>query len=419
MRALSGSDADWRGAKTWSLVFYAGDELYQLQKAAYTMFISENALNPAAFPSLKRFEAEVLAMASDLFHGKSGDADAVGSMTSGGTESLLMAVKTARDLARAQRPEVTAPEMVMPVTAHPALLKAAHYFDVRPVRTPVRADCRADLDAFREAVGRNTILAVGSAPQYPHGVVDPIEEMSEIARAQDIPFHVDACLGGYLLPWVKLLGRDIPPFDFELPGVTSISADLHKYGFAAKGASTIFYRNRDLRMHQFFAVTDWPGGMYGSPTMTGTRPGGAIAAAWAVMKHLGKEGYTRLAAETMRITDTLVSGISSIDQLEVISDPEMSVFAFMSHEIDVMALATAMYKRGWRLDRQQLPDSLHMMVTPNHAKIIDPFIADLSECVAAAPGEPEGVGFYGAAGGSLTGDKDAKANVLAYLDGLG
>ncbi|MBI2889820.1 MAG: aspartate aminotransferase family protein [Nitrospirae bacterium] len=386
MKELASRDARWRDGKTWSLVYFAGDDVLDLLKEAYTMFISENGLSPVAFPSLRHFEAEVLEMTAGILRG---GGEAVGTMTSGGTESILMAVKTARDRARAERPEVAQPEMVLPITAHPAFEKASHYFGVKAVHIPIREDLRADVEAARKAVTENTILMVGSAPGYPHGVVDPIEQMAALAAENGILFHTDACLGGFLLPWVRRLGYPVPAFDFSVPGVTSISADLHKYGFTAKGASTVVYRNDSIRRHQFFAYTEWPGGLYGSPSMTGARPGGAIAAAWAVMKYLGEEGYLRIARKIMDTTTRLQDGIRSIPELRILGRPAMSVFAFTSDRINVYALAEAMEARGWKLDRQQLPPSLHMMVTPAHERIVEPFLADLKACVGevAAAGE--------------------------------
>lgn len=398
MRFLAAGDANWRDGRTWSLVYYAGDEFTDFLKQAYAMFLSENALNPMAFPSLKRFEAEVVAMTAGLL---GGDGAVVGNMTSGGSESLLMTVKTARDRARALHPDITAPEMVLPASAHPALLKAAHYFGLTPVRTEVGADFRAGVKATRRAITDNTVLLVGSAPSYPHGVIDPIPEMAALAAERGICFHVDSCLGGFLLPFARRLGYPVPDFDFSVPGVTSISADIHKYGFAAKGASVILYRDADIRKHQYFTCADWSGGLYASPTMTGTRPGGAIAAAWAAMNHLGEEGYLRLAGATMRTARALIDGINATPGLHVLGRPDMSVFAFASDTLDVYLVADLMEVKGWHLERQQLPASLHLMVTPAHAKVVEPFLADLREAATKvasgeAAGTPGMAAMYGA-----------------------
>jgi glutamate/tyrosine decarboxylase-like PLP-dependent enzyme len=418
MDEASRTDADWRHARTFSLVYQARADVLEVAKEAYLRFFSENALNPMAFPSLRRFESDVVSMTAGLFHAPEG---AAGTMTSGGSESLLMAVKTARDWARAERPGVTAPEMLLPITAHPALEKAAHYFDVKPVHIPVGADFRADVEAARKLAGPNTILVVGSAPAYPHGVVDPIEPLAALAATHGALFHVDACLGGFLLPFVERLGRPVPPFDFRVPGITSMSADIHKYGYAAKGASVVLYRSRGLRRHQWFAYGDWPGGLYGSPSMTGTRPGGAIAAAWAVMRYLGDEGYLDLARVTMETTDRLARGVSETHGLRLLGEPVMSVFAFASDTVDVYVLGDAMEKRGWKLDRQQRPPCLHLMVTPAHAAVVDAFLADLRECVSAIETTrptPEGAAaMYGMLGAaperSMIG-----SFILDFMDGL-
>ena len=379
MRDLRARDADWRRGRMWCLVYYAGDEILELLKEAYTMFFSENGLSPIAFPSLRQFEAEVVAMTAAML---GGGPEASGTMTSGGTESILMAVKAARDRARAERPEISAPEMVLPLTAHPAFEKAAHYFNVRAVHIPVGDDFRADVEAARAAVTDNTVLMVGSAPGYPHGVIDPIPELAAIALDRGICFHVDACVGGFLLPWLKRLGYEIPAFDLSVPGVTSISADLHKYGFAAKGASTVIYRNEDLRKYQFFVYADWPGGLYGSPSMAGTRPGGSIAAAWALMKYLGEEGYMGLARRIMDTTQRLIKGIEDVPGLRIVGRPPVSVFAFTSEGLNIFALGDAMEARGWYLDRQQVPPSLHLIVTPGHERIVEPFLEDLRQAAA-------------------------------------
>ena len=379
MRQMREGDADWHNGRTWALVYHASDEHSRLIKDAYCMYFSENGLSPLAFPSLKRFETEVIAMAADMLGGSE---EAVGSLTSGGTESILMAVKSAREKARAERPGITRPEMVIPETAHPAFEKAAHYLDVKAVHIPVGEDFRADVEATRSAVNDNTILIVGSAPQFPQGVVDPIPELAAIAKEKGIPCHVDACLGGFMLPWLRKLGYPVPDFDFAVDGVTSISADIHKYGFAAKGASCILYRDDTLRKYQYFAYTDWCGGIYVSPSMTGTRPGGAIAAAWATLQHFGQEGYLELAKNIMDTTGKLKAGIAEIPGVRILGDPVMGVFAFDLEKGNVFVLGDEMEQRGWHLDRVQSPPALHLMVTPPHANIVDSFLQDLRETSA-------------------------------------
>ncbi|MEW5785126.1 MAG: aspartate aminotransferase family protein [Bacillota bacterium] len=417
MRRLKEQDADWKGGKTWSLVYYGGEEITSILEEAYLLYFHGNALNPMAFPGLRRFETEVISMAAGML---GGDDAVTGSMTSGGTESILMAVKTARDLARARHPELEAPEMVLPLSVHPAFLKAAHYLGVKPVRTPIRDDFRAEVQAVRQAVTPRTVLVVGSAPSYPQGVIDPIEELAAIALENDICCHVDSCLGGFILPFIAKLGYPVPPFDFRVPGVTSISADIHKYGFAAKGASVVLYRNEAIRRHQYFALADWPGGLFGSPSMTGTRPGGAIAAAWAIMKYLGEAGYRKLAGGIMETTRKLKEGIAAVPGLYILGRPEMSVFAFGSDTIDIHLLADAMEERGWHMDRQQKPPCLHVMVTPAHAPVADQFLADLrdSAVVVESGGcTPSGMAaMYGLAGTVPPGD--VENFILDYLNEL-
>jgi len=269
--------------------------------------------------------------------------------------------------------------MILPVTGHPAFEKASEYFGVKTVHIRVRDDYRADVDAARNAVTPNTILMIGSAPAYPHGVVDPIRELAAIALENQILFHTDACVGGFMLPFVRKLGYPIPDFDFSVPGVTSISADLHKYGYAAKGASVILYKTSQLRRHQMFVYADWPGGIYPSPAMGGTRPGGPIAAAWAVMNYLGESGYMDLTEQVMQAVTRLRAGVNAVDGIKVISDPEMSIFAIGSDGLDVYALADELTLRNWHLDRQQFPATLHMTVQYGHIGVVDEFLKDLAE----------------------------------------
>jgi glutamate/tyrosine decarboxylase-like PLP-dependent enzyme len=381
MEALRAQDVRWREGRAFSLVFSAGDEVNQLLKDAYGMFFSENGLNPTAFPSLRRFETEVVSMAAGLL---GGDAETCGNMTSGGTESLLLAVLTARQWARAKRPQVAAPEMILPSSAHPAFDKAAHYFGVRAVRVPVRGDFTADVEAMARAITSHTILLVGSAPSYPQGVMDSIGELGLLAAERGLLCHVDACVGGFMLPFVRKLGYPLPDFDFSVPGVTSISADLHKFGYAAKGASVILYRWPQLRRYQFFITTDWSGGIYPSPTLAGTRPGGTIAAAWAVLNYLGEDGYLRINQTVMETVHKIQAGVAQIPGLKILGKPAMSVMALAADGLNIYELGDEISARGWHLDRQQFPACLHLTVNYAHAAVADAFLADLAEAAAAA-----------------------------------
>ena len=394
-QALS-RDADWRGGKIWSLVYFAGEDVDAVLKDAYDAAFYTNGLGPGAFKSLRKFESEVIAMTAGLL----GEPAACGNMTSGGTESILMAVKTARDFARAER-GVTQPEMVLPVTAHPAFDKSAQYLGLKAVHTPLGDHFRADVDAMRAAITPNTVLVVGSAPNYPNGAIDDIPAIAALASEHGIPCHVDACLGGFLLPFVERIGYEVRPWDFRVPGVSSISADLHKYGFSARGASTIMYRDAAYRRHQFFAVTEWPGGLYGSPTMTGSRPGGAVAAAWAVLNYLGEAGYERLAKVIMDTTRAIQAGIAATGDLRVLGQPDMSVFAFTSDTLDIHLIGDALDALGWHPDRQQKPPSLHLMVTPAHAPIVDEFLADVREAVRRVKAGEQAPGGRAAVYGAL------------------
>lgn len=378
MRARKARDADWKGGRTWSLIYPAGEDVDDVLREANNLYLFENALNPFRFPSLREMELDVVSMTADLLHGGEG---AGGAMTSGGTESILMAVKTARDRAHAEK-GITQPEMVVPLSAHPAFAKAGKYFCVAVKQVPLRADLRADVDAAARLITDNTVLLVGSAPNYPHGVIDPIPELAALAAARDISFHTDACVGGFLLPFLERLGHPVPPFDFRVPGVTTISADVHKYGYCTKGASVIAHRSRETLQYQMFLYDQWPGGLYGSPAMAGARPAAPVAASWAVMNYLGEAGYMRLAAVIWDTTRRLRAGIEAIPGLHVWGNPDASLLAFGSEVVDIMAVGDVMDDRGWHLDRQTNPAALHMMVTPNHAKVVDRFLTDLRDAVS-------------------------------------
>lgn len=418
--AFKQGDANWRDGRTFSLVYYAGDEIKTLLEQAFLKCFSENALNPMAFPSLRRMETEVLALAAGLL----GDPDAAGTLTSGGTESVLMAVKTARDWGRAEK-GIRNPQMLLPQTAHPAFVKAAHYFDVEPVWVPLRADFRADPQAARQLCTERTVLIVGSSVAYPHGVIDPIEELAALAQERGILCHVDACLGGMILPFVEAIdaeaGRQMPVWDLRAPGVTSISCDLHKYGYAAKGASLVLYRNRELRKHQFIGHADWPGGLWGSPSAAGTRPGGPIAAAWAVLQFLGRDGYLQLARQSLTAARKMLAGIAAIPGLRVLGQPDATVFAFTMDDGDIYRLGDAMQARGWHLDRQQLPPALHAMITAAHAAHADAFLADLRACADQVRGQPPAddgeAAMYGMMG-QLPDRGMANELIVGFLDSL-
>jgi glutamate/tyrosine decarboxylase-like PLP-dependent enzyme len=383
--ARKAGDVDWRGGKVFSLVYHAGAAHERLVERAHAAYASANLLNPLAFKSLKKMEGEIVAMAAALFHGP---ATAVGAVTSGGTESILVAVAAYRDRARRERPWIRRPELVVPITIHPAFDKAAHYFGVRLVKVRVDAAHRVDVAAMGRAISRRTIGLVASAPQYPHGVVDPIEEIGALAAARKLPLHVDACVGGFVLPWLERLGRPVPRWDFRVPGVTSISADLHKYGYAGKGASVLVWREMAAMRHQFFIATDFPGGIYASPTLLGTRPGGPIAAAWAALQGLGEAGYLELTRAAVDAAERLADGIAAIPGLALVTRGDATIVAWTSETVDVFAIADRLEARGWSVDRMHRPTAIHLTVTANHAPIVDAYLADLRASVDEVRAQP-------------------------------
>lgn len=378
LRAKRAHDARWQEGRTFGMVFDGGAGVHEVASEVAQIFLHENALNPIAFPSLGEIQSEVVGACAALFHG---DTNTAGFMTSGGTESLLMAVKAARDRAAAER-GVSEAEMVVATSAHAAFHKAAHYFGVETHSVPVRADFRADVDAMAARVNDNTVLVVGSAPQYPQGVIDDIPALSEVAARVGASMHVDACMGGFVLPFMEMNGDVVAPWDFRVAGVTSISADVHKLGYAPKGASVIVYRNKQLRSYQTFVFDDWLGGFYASPAMQGSRPGMPMATAWAVMHYLGIEGYQRLTRETIDATRRIVAGVRAIGGLQILGNPDAHLFAVASDALDVFALGDAMQQHGgWHLDRQKPPDSLHATVSAGNVAVVDEFLHDLQACV--------------------------------------
>jgi sphinganine-1-phosphate aldolase len=368
-----GNDVEWRRGRIGVYIHYGGEEVLEVAKRAYAAYFCENGLGPGAFPSLARLEAEVVAWTSELLSG--GD-QARGVMTTGGTESILLAVKSARDRARAERPEIKYPTIVAPYSAHPAFSKAAHLLGLGIVRVPLGSDFRADVQAMTEAVTAETIMLIGSVPAFPHGVVDPIPAIADLALRHGLWCHVDACVGGYIAPFARELGVDIPAFDFSVPGVTSVSADLHKYGYAAKGASTVLCRNAEAFRWQAFVFDDWPAGRYRTETIAGTRAGGAIAAAWAVMRFLGREGYRERTRRVLAIRQALEKGIRELG-LEVWGQPALSIVSYGSRELDIFAVGDALSRRNWYVSRLAQPPGLHLMLNLTHEPVIEQYLDDL------------------------------------------
>lgn len=383
LAALASQDVDWRARRAAVYVFHPGEDVLEVAKQAYALYQSENALGPAAFPSLRRMESDVVSIAVGLLHGP---AEATGNITSGGTESILLAVKSCRDAATARGVDVRGAKIVLPRTAHPAFDKAAHYLGLTVTRVPVAADFKADPEAMRRAVDERTLMLVGSAPCFPYGLVDPIPELAGIARDRELWLHVDACVGGYLNPFAELEGVVLPEWDFRVEGVKTISADLHKYGYAAKGASTLLHRSPETHAHQLFQFDDWPAGGMTTPTVAGTRPGGAIASAWAVLHYLGVDGYRERTRRALAAQRRIARGVEDLG-LQVHGDPKLSLLAFgMAQEdpVSIFAVWKGMHDRGWFSGVVQRPDGIHLMLSPAHDEVADGYLADLAESLSAA-----------------------------------
>lgn len=385
LRALE--QATWKDGFVSGAVYHGNQEHIDFLNEVYAINSQSNPLHADVWPSATKFEAEIVAMTADML-GSAGQ-DVCGTVSSGGTESIMLAMKTYRDRARLEK-GITHPEMVVPVTAHAAFDKASQYFDIKMVHIPVDETFRADVNAARKAITRNTVAIVGSAPTFPHGMIDPIEELSELARTQNIGFHTDACLGGFVLPWAEKLGYPVPPFDFRLPGVTSMSADTHKYGYAAKGTSVVLYRGQSLRHYQYYTATDWPGGLYFSPTFAGSRPGALSATCWAAMTSIGTEGYTAATRKILETADKIKQGIRRIPELHIMGDP-LFVIAFSSDSLDIYKVLEAMSHSGWSLNGLHKPSCVHLCVTLRHTQpgVVERFLRDLEAAIAHVKANPE------------------------------
>jgi sphinganine-1-phosphate aldolase len=395
----------WQGGYVSGAVYHGDPAHIEFLNRVYALASQTNPLHVDVWPSAAKFESEVVRMTAHMLGAPASsvsDAErVVGTVTSGGTESILLAMKAYRDRAHARG--LRRPEIVAPVSAHAAFDKASELLRMPLVRVPVASDFRADARAMRRAITRRTAVIVGSAPGFPHGVVDPIADLSELALERGVGLHVDACLGGFVLPWARKLGHAVPDFDFSLGGVSSMSADTHKYGYAAKGTSVVLYRGAELRRFQYFVSADWPGGLYFSPTLAGSRPGALVATTWAAMVSIGERGYLDATRRILETAKTIRAGIEKIPELNVLGNP-LWVIAFGSDSLDIYRVLDAMSSRGWSLNGLQRPPSIHLCVTLRHTEsgVAERFLRDLAasvEDVKKSPASGQGLApIYGMAG---------------------
>ena len=354
-------------------------EMLSISNEAFEMFSHASLLYAPWVGSVHRIESELSGMVQELLRAP---AEAATTLTSGGTESNFLAIKTARDWARENRREAKRPEIVAPRTAHPTINKAANFLGLEVVRVPAGPDYRADVKAMAEAITSNTVMLVGSAPPYTHGRVDDVPALAELATRHHLWLHVDACVGGFLAPWLRKLGRPVPEFDFSVPGVFSVSADLHKFAYCLLGISSMTLRDRALLAHQRFEFSDWPYGTYRSQTFAGSRPAGIAAAAWALMRHLGQDGYLEIARGILRTTELFVTGIRSIRGLELLAEPELGILNVVSPELDMMAVADAMTNRGWPVARFEEPPAIHLLMDRvDDESVVHDFLKELGASV--------------------------------------
>ncbi len=391
-RLAGTEESRWREGFASGAVYHGDPDHIAFLNHAYAVHSQSNPLHPDLWPSASKFEAEIVSMTAHMLGADHAapDEPVVGTVNSGGTESILLAMLAYRDFARERR-GIERPEIVAPVTAHAAFDKAARFFGMPLVRVGVDREFKADLGELADAITDRTAVVVGSAPGFPHGVIDPIPQIAALAAERGVGCHVDACLGGFILPWARALGYQVPPFDFELAGVTSMSADTHKYGYAAKGTSVVLYRGRELRHFQYYTVTDWPGGLYLSPTFAGSRPGALSAACWAALVSIGESGYTEASRRILETGQRIREAVAATPGLYVLGDP-LWVIAFGAEEgLDIYQVMENMGHRGWSLNGLQRPAAVHMAVTLRHAQpgVAERFAADLADSVAEVRANPE------------------------------
>lgn len=388
MDELANDDIDWRGGRTPLYVFHATDAAYDIGKHGFMKFFSENALGgKRAFFGLKKMEEDLIDFGLSLLNAPEG---AGGTPSTGGSESIILGVKAARDFARNQRPQSKPYNIVTPYSAHPAFNKAGDVMDIEIRRAETGPDRRADVAAMEALIDEQTIMLVGSAPCFPHGVVDPIDELSKLALQRDIWLHVDACVGGYIIPFLQRAGRSVPNFDFNHPGVRSISADLHKFGFCPKPVSTLFFRRADDLDRVTFKFEEWPNGLFTTATLAGTRAGGAVAGSWAVLNHLGISGYTAIAKKLGEMTDKYVHGIEAIEGLYMLAKPDATIINFGSRDLDIFSVAERLSVHGWLPGLTKNPKGLHAMMSMFHEPARQPYLDDLEAAVNQVRGDNKG-----------------------------
>ena len=375
-------DHPWYGERMFlGGSYFGGEEVLAVANEAYQSYINYNALYAARlFPSLVRYERDMVEALLEMHRAPEG---AGGSLTSGGTESIFMSVKTALAWARDHRPQARAPEIIVPRAAHPGFDKAAHLMGIKTVRLEKNVDFRADLEAMAAAVNHNTILLAASAPSYPFGVTDPVAEIAGLAAEHGLWLHVDACNGGFVFPFARKLGYTVPDYDFALRGVTSISIDVHKLGYANKGVSALLLRDAGLEDYQRYTFEAWPSGLYSTPNLLGSRSGGGVASAWAVMNYLGEEGYCEIVAGILAVRDRFVAGVRAIEGLETWGEPHAYLLAFGSGSFDIFAVDEGMAARGWLGSRLAEPPAIHLFFDRSHQNIAADYLRDLAEVVEA------------------------------------
>ncbi len=428
LEEIRSNDLNWQSGRAFGYVFDPGKEAMEVGKEIYSMFMTENGLDFSVFPSLLHFETELVSMAAQHLNGHD---QVVGNFTSGGTESIILAVKAARDYNRCHRPEIKNPEIVLPVTAHAAFHKAARYLNIEVVLVPVDPKTfRADVGEVEQAITPNTILLVGSSPSYAHGVIDPIADLGKLAQERNLLLHCDACVGGFMLPYFKRLGEPIPDFDFSVPGVTSISMDLHKYAYTPKGASLVLYRSKDLRKHQIFSCSQWTGYTIINNAVQSSKSGGPMAAAWGVINYIGDEGYLDIARKKLEATKRLAAGVEAMPDLRLMAKPDMCMFSFTSDTVNVFHVIDEMNSRNWYIQPALAyggsKENIHLSINYSNVEWVDAFLKDLAECVEIAKTMKSGElaaaikqGFAAIDPDDLTEETFAEMLGMANIDGSG